>query len=149
MSGCRRLAVCITLVIGLCPACSTVRSLSSDDPTTPKIYGGVRLHLKDQSEADSGAKQLGGKILAAIFDLPFSAIFDTLLLPVTVFLEPDSPEEIKRKSERERHCLHPCARVPLDPFSCNQGRSYSPEPTREWHGWACVYPRATEGLLEL
>ncbi len=96
-----RLALCITLIVGLGPGCSTVESLSSDDPATPKIYGGVRLHLKGQSEADAGSKQLGKNILAAIFDLPFSAICDTLLLPVTVFLEPDSPEKIRRDNERE------------------------------------------------
>ncbi len=96
------LALCITLIVGLCPACSTVKSLSADDPATPKIYGGVRLHLKDQAEADAGSKQLGKNILAAIFDLPFSAICDTLLLPVTVFLESDSPEKIRRDNEREK-----------------------------------------------
>ena len=96
-----RLALCITLIVGLGPACSTVESLSSDDPATPKIYGGVRLHLKGQSEAHAGSKQLGKKIVAAIFDLPFSAICDTFLLPVTVFLEPDSPEKVRRDTERE------------------------------------------------
>ncbi len=96
------LALCITLIVGLCPACSTVKSLSSDDPATPKIYGGVRMHLKEQSEADAGSKQLGKNILAAIFDLPFSAICDTLLLPVTVFLEPDSPEKVQLENEREK-----------------------------------------------
>ena len=106
-----RLALCITLIVGLGLGCSTVESLSSNDPGTPKIYGGVRLHLKGQSEADAGSKQLGKKVLAAIFDLPFSAICDTFLLPVTVFLEPDSPEKIqldierekKRRDEREEH----------------------------------------------
>lgn len=93
-----RLALCITLIVGLGPGCSTVESLSSDDPATPKIYGGVRWHLKGLSEADAGSKKLGKKIVAAIFDLPFSAIFDTFLLPVTVFLEPDSP-----KTENRRH----------------------------------------------
>ena len=97
-----RLALCITLIIGLDPGCSTVESLSSDDPAMPKIYGGVRLHLKGQSEADVGSKRLGKKILAAIFDLPFSAVCDTLLLPVTVFLEPDSPEKIQLENEREK-----------------------------------------------
>lgn len=95
--------ICVSLIAAssFASGCSTIESLSSDDPTTPKIYGGVRLHLRGQSEADAGSEQLGKKVVAAIFDLPLSAICDTLLLPVTAFLEPDSPEEIQEKNRSE------------------------------------------------
>lgn len=94
-------ALCATL-IAAATGCSTIESLTSDDPATPKIYGGVRLHLRDQSEADAGRSKLGRKIAAAVFDLPLSAICDTLLLPATVFLEPESPEKLKAENERKR-----------------------------------------------
>ena len=72
--------------------CYTIRSLS--DETGPKIYGGVRTRLKDFAEADATREKLGRKVVIFGLDFPFCLIADTLLLPATVFMEPETPKPV-------------------------------------------------------
>ena len=64
--------------------CQTSRSFSAG---CPGIYSGVR-YYNHQMEF----MPWDGKIFF-IADLPFSALFDTLLLPFTAFADPKRPEE--------------------------------------------------------
>lgn len=84
--------------------CYTIKSLS--DPRRPKVYGGVRMRLETHAAADATRERLGGKFVGFIFDFPLCLIADTLLLPATVFMEPEysepqRPEEIEEEDDAE------------------------------------------------
>jgi len=72
----------LTALLALPPSlggCQTVRSYTSG---CPGVYSGVRYFADQYSWLP-----LDGKIFFAI-DLPLSAVFDTLALPVTFFVDP-------------------------------------------------------------
>lgn len=74
--------VLVSLLALLC-GCQTSRSF---DQGCPGVYSGVRYYA-DQV----GGIPLDGKVFFT-FDLPFSAVMDTLLLPFTFFVEPEKPD---------------------------------------------------------
>jgi len=75
--------VVVLLLLALLSGCQTSRSF---DQGCPGVYSGVRYYA-DQI----GGMPLDGKVFFT-FDLPFSAVIDTLLLPATVFIEPEKPD---------------------------------------------------------
>jgi uncharacterized protein YceK len=66
----------------LLTGCQTARSF---DQGCPGIYSGVRYYGDQVGELPAD-----GKLFFSL-DLPLSALLDTLLLPVTPFLEPKKP----------------------------------------------------------
>ncbi len=66
--------------------CATVRTVPSlASPEHPKIYSGTRLDLNAVSENEAALKKFNAKAPEhPLIDLPFSALLDTLLLPVTL-----------------------------------------------------------------
>lgn len=79
----RGLALTALLALALPLAgCQTVRSFTSG---CPGVYSGVR-YFGDQYSW----LPVDGKIFFTL-DLPFSAVADTLVLPVTAFVEPPEP----------------------------------------------------------
>ena len=70
------------LLLALLCGCQTSRSF---DEGCPGVYSGVRYYADQVSEVP-----LDGKIFFTL-DLPLSAVTDTLLLPVTFFVEPERP----------------------------------------------------------
>ncbi len=83
----RRIGSAGALLVALSVAifgCQTSRSFSDG---CPSIYSGVRYYNSQISGIP-----WDGKIFFA-FDLPFSAMFDTLLLPFTAFADPVRPPE--------------------------------------------------------
>jgi uncharacterized protein YceK len=75
--------VVLVLLLALMSGCQTGRSF---DQGCPGVYSGVRYYA-DQI----GETPFDGKIFFT-FDLPLSAVLDTLLLPATAFIEPERPE---------------------------------------------------------
>ena len=75
----------VVLLLLLAPlfGCQTSRSF---DQGCPGVYSGVRYYADQISETP-----FDGKVFFT-FDLPLSAVLDTLLLPATVFIEPEKPE---------------------------------------------------------
>jgi len=71
-----------TLAALLLCGCQTTRSF---DEGCPGIYSGVRFY-----RAQIPTLPADGKLFFT-FDLPFSAILDTLLLPATAFVDPHMP----------------------------------------------------------
>lgn len=75
----------MTLLIGLSlQGCATYNTISEAKPGSPKIYSGSRLDLN----AIQGNEQALLKFKAEPpknpgLDLPFSVLFDTLMLPLT------------------------------------------------------------------
>lgn len=78
----RPIAALIACVLGLA-SCQTTRSF---DGGCAGIYSGVRFYNDQIDELP-----VDGKVFFTL-DLPLSAIFDTLLLPVTAFAEPQRPK---------------------------------------------------------
>jgi uncharacterized protein YceK len=74
----------IFFVIGSA-SCATVRTVPSlATPEQPKIYSGTRLDLHAISKNEEALKKFDAKSPEhPLIDLPFSALLDTLLLPVT------------------------------------------------------------------
>lgn len=77
-----REVVLVSLLALLC-GCQTSRSF---DQGCPGVYSGVRYYADQVSELP-----FDGKVFFT-FDLPLSAVTDTLLLPATVFMEPEEPD---------------------------------------------------------
>jgi len=75
--------IALLMAVAVLSGCGTIDNMIKG----PRVYGGVKTDLRCM-------KGLAGAIL--IFDLPFSAIFDTVLLPVTIWFE------IFREKEPER-----------------------------------------------
>jgi len=72
------LAAC-ALALG---ACQTARSF---DGGCPGVYSGVRYYADQVGELPADG------VIFFTLDLPLSAVFDTLLLPVTPFAETERP----------------------------------------------------------
>jgi uncharacterized protein YceK len=81
--GTAQLLLCMALCL-MTFGCQTTRSFNDG---CPGIYSGVR-YYNSQIEA----MPWDGKIFFA-FDLPFSALIDTFLLPFTAFSDPTKPPE--------------------------------------------------------
>jgi uncharacterized protein YceK len=79
----RALLVCLGSAVAAL-GCQTGRSFSDG---CPGIYSGVRYY-----NSQIGELPWDGKIFFA-FDLPLSAVFDTVALPATAFLDPERPAE--------------------------------------------------------
>lgn len=80
MTLCRKAALgLIALLLG---GCQTGRSFEAG---CHDVYSGVRFYNDQIAELPPGGK------LFFTLDLPFSAVVDTLLLPVTAFMEPERP----------------------------------------------------------
>jgi len=77
----RHVAV-VTLLSLLLAGCQTGRSFEGG---CRGVYSGVRYYNDQVSELPPDGK------LFFTLDLPFTAVADTLLLPVTAFLEPQRP----------------------------------------------------------
>ena len=80
----RRIGTAFTAVVACIVmfGCQTTRSFNDG---CPGIYSGVR-YYNDQI----ASMPWDGKVFFVI-DLPFSAIFDTLVLPFTAFADPENP----------------------------------------------------------
>lgn len=78
----------LILALGL-NGCATLVSLL--EPNSPKIYGGTRMSLDARAQASSGETPGYGWTWypLMLIDLPLSVVTDTVLLPVTVLMEPD------------------------------------------------------------
>jgi len=74
--------VVLLLLLALLCGCQTSRSF---DQGCPGVYSGVRYYADQISEVP-----LDGKVFFTL-DLPLSVVTDTLLLPVTFFVEPERP----------------------------------------------------------
>jgi uncharacterized protein YceK len=74
----------IIFVIGSA-GCATVRTVPSlATPEQPKIYSGTRLDLNAISENEEALKKFNAKSPEhPLIDLPFSALLDTFMLPLT------------------------------------------------------------------
>lgn len=75
------MALCIALSL---PGCATYHTISEAKPGSPKIYSGTRLDIH-AIEGNEFA-QLKFKVdppQHPALDLPFSFIFDTIMLPLT------------------------------------------------------------------
>jgi uncharacterized protein YceK len=81
MMGLRRLAAIVLISLFLA-GCQTIRSFEGG---CRGVYSGLRFYGDQVSELPPGGK------LFFTLDLPFTAVADTLLLPVTAFLEPERP----------------------------------------------------------
>jgi uncharacterized protein YceK len=79
-----RSAVVVAIVMLLVSGCQTMRSWQDD---CPGIYSGLRYYNSQIEEMP-----WDGKIFFGI-DLPFSALLDSLLLPVSPFVERNEPPE--------------------------------------------------------
>ena len=80
-AGILRIALVVCLAAGV--GCQTARSFEHG---CPGVYSGVRFFNDQIREIPPD-----GKLFFAV-DLPLSAIFDTLLLPVTSFVDRQPPE---------------------------------------------------------
>lgn len=80
--GRSQVVLCCAAVCGLMVGCQTSRSFSDG---CPGIYSGVRYY-----NSQITTMPWDGRIFFA-FDLPFSAILDTLVLPGTAFADPVRP----------------------------------------------------------
>ena len=65
--------------------CMSFVSVFSNNPKTPRIYGGVRGDIQAVAGFDTTYFKSAGPLrFLLILDLPFSLVFDTIFLPVTV-----------------------------------------------------------------
>ena len=96
----KQLPIFITLIVLVCGSgCASVinRTFLYSD-YQGKVYPGVRTDLKcicrpfDHTRHNKDAGQYLLAPLIGILDMPFSFVFDTLLLPVDVFFPPDVVE---------------------------------------------------------
>ncbi|HYE34050.1 YceK/YidQ family lipoprotein [Methylocaldum sp.] len=76
----------IVLLSVLATGCSSIRARTETPATEWKIYPGVRQDVKEMGEIFSGERPqpgwLNGLVASIlIFDLPFSSVFDTFVLP--------------------------------------------------------------------
>jgi len=108
-------AVIASLICG----CGTIGNRVSIAHFDPKVespaggyaYGGVRFDAKVAALAFSKAREISAsaRLLSSLYiiDVPVSAVFDTLLLPITI------PEEQQRSADRNP------SRVPDGPSESN------------------------------
>lgn len=74
----------IILTIPFQTGCSTYRTISEADSKTAKIFSGTRLDIIAITEEKLPTKQFKSKPPTyPLVDLPFSFVFDILLLPLT------------------------------------------------------------------
>ena len=85
--------------------CFTIHSLG--EPESPKVYGGVRRHIRVQEENDPTYDRMGYYYAIFAIDIIPCALLDTLLLPVTPFMTVEDPhqerqthEEVERRARR-------------------------------------------------
>ena len=72
----RQIAIAITLIFAAAVSgCGTIMDATYDGP---RIYGGIRWDCEPEDKAHST------RVVFRILDLPFSLIFDTLMLPVSL-----------------------------------------------------------------
>jgi uncharacterized protein YceK len=123
--------VLVAALAGLLSGCGTINnqvmlfyggpdSRSNYDPQRDYVYGGVKFDATAAGYAFSNEPGLspGSRLLCALFilDLPISAVFDTLYLPVNI------PADQKNRAAREA-----LADRPLKPVEPSAG-DFSPKP---------------------
>ena len=106
--------VWLTLLVGMVvpsSGCYTIKSLA--EPHSPKVYGGVRRHFREQAHIHEEHQNMefeersGPKLVIMILDLPLCAVFDTVFLLFTPFLSYDpsgrGPDEFDDEPAAEGH----------------------------------------------
>ena len=73
------------LVLSGGSGCASLRTMSSMELGSPKIYSGTRLDFHAMKESDAAMSRFNAKppVYPGV-DLPCSVIVDTIILPVTV-----------------------------------------------------------------
>lgn len=78
----------VLLLVGLLPGCASVRTMDAAKPGAPIIYAGTRLDWYALHGGCCPLDRFGAEAPKyAGVDLPFSALLDTLLLPLAVAAE--------------------------------------------------------------
>ena len=75
----------VTVLLQILPGCATYNTISEAKPGSPKIYSGTRLDLnaiQGNEQAQLKFKTLPPKNPGV--DLPFSFLFDTIMLPLSL-----------------------------------------------------------------
>jgi len=90
------LTICVLIALTFVVSsagCYTIKSLG--ELKSPKVYGGVRRHIREQQHIHDEHQRLefeersGPKLVLMILDMPFCGIFDTLFLVFTPFMSYD------------------------------------------------------------
>lgn len=77
--------ILVLMLVSTLPGCATYNTISEAKPGSPKIYSGTRLDLnaiQGNEQAQLKFKTLPPKNPGV--DLPFSFLFDTIMLPLSL-----------------------------------------------------------------